>query len=471
MATESNRASVYGSKTLQESNVIHSLPQPNPPMSLSVAQTLSQATFLGEGKDFNVGQTRAESVVNPSAPLIFDLNSDNNDVNESVNSNGGLSEFLPLLGVRSDSLLGPQVESAEAFNIMVKGRWGQAAYCNRTGLEYKWVPGSNEISRNYGASDGKERAYGKESKEGEEYAKASALLSEIKSASNENERRLINENICSNVRNVERRNLFQFSSSAYNGADLGPPSQGTLSSSLPPKYILKGLTMRSLMPRDSILEHMNSFAALFLEETVGHLKGKCMEELFIRFLTTSSSGKDFLETQIGQFSKSVQKKASTRVIAAAVQSHEFFNLRAIREDIKQPAKLLQRYQIKRRARVVFGVSNIVSMVAFPALLVLEEHQKLTGCALSGKQYGDYKYVLDYLSMYGSRYVLFNSSDVSGMDASVQANLPQFMWDFVIRVLSMLPDCLQYFAFASSDEYVEVLDERRVTSRVKCINNF
>nr|APG79200.1 RdRp [Hubei reo-like virus 5] len=234
---------------------------------------------------------------------------------------------------------------------------------------------------------------------------------------------------------------------------------------LQPTSTLKGLTLHSLVPKHSILDHMNKFAELYLEGTVAHLKGKCMEELFIKFLTTSSSGKEFLETEIGHFSKSVQKKSSTRVIAAAVQSHEFFNLRAIREDINRPAKLLQRYQIKRRARVVFGVSNIVSMVAFPALVVLEEHQKLTGCASSGKQYGDYKDVLDYLSCYGFRYFLFNSSDVSGMDASVQANLPQFMWNFVTTVCEQLSPYIQYFAFAPSNEFIEIVDNDGLPEKV------
>lgn len=238
----------------------------------------------------------------------------------------------------------------------------------------------------------------------------------------------------------------------------GPQVKEHLVPALIPKFTLRGSTLLSSVPKRSILEHMNNFAELFLEPTVSRMKGKCMEELFIKFLTTSSSGKSFLENQIGHLSKSVQKKSSTRVIAAAVQSHDFFNLQAIMEDIKHPAKLLQRYQLRRRARIVFGVSNIVSMVAFIALVVLEEHQKLTNCASSGKQYGDFKDVLDYLCCFGSDYMLFNSSDVSGMDASVQANLPQFMWNFVIKITTKLSPLMQYFAFAPTDEYFEEHDE-------------
>lgn len=204
--------------------------------------------------------------------------------------------------------------------------------------------------------------------------------------------------------------------------------------SLQPEFTLQELTVLSHAPQNSILLHTSTFAELFLNSTVDRMKGKSMEEMFLKFLTTSSSGQDFHLDQIGHLSKIVQKKSSTRIIAAAVQSHEFFNLDAIRRDIKRPAKLLQRYQIRRRARVVFGVTNIVSIFAFPALAVLEEHQKLTGSASSGKQHGDYQDVLDYLVCYGNKYLLFNSSDVSGMDASVQANLRQFTWNFVIKVL-------------------------------------
>lgn len=89
--------------------------------------------------------------------------------------------------------------------------------------------------------------------------------------------------------------------------------------------------------RNSILEHMNTFVELFLDKTVDHLKGKSMEEMFLRFLTTYSSCQDFHMDQIGQLSKIVQKKSSTRIIATAVHSHEYFNLSAIRKDIKRPA--------------------------------------------------------------------------------------------------------------------------------------
>lgn len=41
-----------------------------------------------------------------------------------------------------------------------------------------------------------------------------------------------------------------------------------------------------------ILEYMNQFAELFLDKTADLLRGKSMEEMFLRFLTTSSSKKE-----------------------------------------------------------------------------------------------------------------------------------------------------------------------------------
>ncbi|ADO27688.1 RNA-dependent RNA polymerase P3a [Raspberry latent virus] len=188
-----------------------------------------------------------------------------------------------------------------------------------------------------------------------------------------------------------------------------------------------------------------SFTDRYVETTVQRLQGTNWEESFIQFLTSSSSGRDFQPEILISYSQVVQKVIRSRVFAAGIESETYYSLEDLEHLARQPSKLVGRDQISRRQRAVAGVNNGGTLLGFPALRILEAMLKQTKHASSGKQTGTFLDLLKPLSCFSSDYFCFNSSDVEGMDASVQANVQQMMWNFVLRVASKLPRT-KYFAY-------------------------
>nr|AKB94056.1 RNA-dependent RNA polymerase [Grapevine Cabernet Sauvignon reovirus] len=190
----------------------------------------------------------------------------------------------------------------------------------------------------------------------------------------------------------------------------------------------------------------------YVERTVQKLLGLNWEESFVLFLTSSSSGRDFQQEVTMTYSNAVRKVIKSRVFAAGLESESYYSLEALEQLARLPSKLVGRDQIGRRQRAVAGVNNAGTLLGFPALRILETMLKLTKHASSGKQTGTFIDLIQPLSCFSSKYYCFNSSDVEGMDASVQANVQQIMWNFVLRVASRLPRT-KYFAYNSGETTV------------------
>lgn len=197
------------------------------PVHLNLAQALSKGTISGTREDANLGKTDSFSI-NPSAPSLLNINTDDDDVNRDSYPDGSLSMFQSLLGVGPNRLSGRKIKISKASNFMVKGNWGQVTYNANSEVEYKRIPRTDENTQDDRTPIGQERDSSEEEIKGSAYSEVSGLLSKIKHEDDNNERTFMHESIRRNANNVQRRNLFQFSPLTYNGTDISPPSQGTL---------------------------------------------------------------------------------------------------------------------------------------------------------------------------------------------------------------------------------------------------
>nr|WIL96138.1 RNA-dependent RNA polymerase [Carrot reovirus 1] len=204
---------------------------------------------------------------------------------------------------------------------------------------------------------------------------------------------------------------------------------------------------------NSQFERATCYTNRFVNTTVQRLLGKNWEESFVLFLTSSSSGRDFQPEKTINYSPAVQKVIKSRVFAAGLESESYYSQSELEDLARLPSKLVGRDQIGRRQRAVAGVNNGGTLLGFPALRILETMLKQTKHASSGKQTGTFLDLLQPMSCFTSKYYCFNSSDVEGMDASVQANIQQFMWNFVLRIAERLPRS-KYFAY--NDGLTQVL---------------
>nr|APG79201.1 hypothetical protein [Hubei reo-like virus 5] len=203
--------------------------QSNPPVLLNVTQTLSQDSSSRERQNVNLGKEHNKLSIHPSAPTIRDIDSDHHDDDGDSDTSGSISELQSLLGIGRKSVPGLETENSKTLDLMVKGNWGKIAYNASTGMECEWISGTNEMARDNRAHISEGRNKNKEGEEGEGYSRVHALLSEMQRESNESERRLLHENLRGNESNVQRRNLFQLTPFSYNGTNVSPSSQGTLS--------------------------------------------------------------------------------------------------------------------------------------------------------------------------------------------------------------------------------------------------
>ncbi|UCZ39218.1 polymerase [Taro reovirus 1] len=219
------------------------------------------------------------------------------------------------------------------------------------------------------------------------------------------------------------------------------------------------LTMRrepipvmSIADPDSQVGCAMQYASQYINRVAQKLNDTNFQEAFVTFLTSSSSGKDFEEIEISRLTKVIQKIAKMRIVAAGIESRGYLRLDFIDTECSTPSKLVGRTQIGRRQRAVAGVNNTRSLMGFPPLRILETQQKMTGCASSGKQLGNYLDLLQTMCLSSLDNIYYNSADVDAMDASVQAAVQQVMWSYVTLItMKMAPK--EYFAFHSGKEVV------------------
>nr|AEC32884.1 RNA-dependent RNA polymerase [Rice ragged stunt virus] len=199
------------------------------------------------------------------------------------------------------------------------------------------------------------------------------------------------------------------------------------------------------------------FVKQFIPRLVTRLRNTNFQEEFIAFLTSSSSGKDFEDAAIATMTRTIQRVAKKRIVAAGLESRSYLNQQFIADECLAAAKLVGRTQIGRRQRAIAGVNNTRSLLGFPPMLMLKALLDMTGTTSSGKQMGNYLDLLIPLGLSPYANVIFNSADVDAMDASVQASVQQIMWHFVVYIALQL-ERTDYFAFTSGDEVIYELVE-------------
>ncbi|AIY60598.1 RNA-dependent RNA polymerase [Dendrolimus punctatus cypovirus 22] len=171
----------------------------------------------------------------------------------------------------------------------------------------------------------------------------------------------------------------------------------------------------------------------FREKVINKMNGLNMNQEYIDALTTNSSGHTH---EAEGFSRIVKRASKIRIINAALSADEYALESRYNYIAAVETKTGVRFQIARRARQIFIISNDEYHLNIPTYVILKKFLELTPYAALGKQTGGLPDIAKVMAT-TTMGILHSSSDVAGMDASLQRGLQLHVMKEVLDIASQV----------------------------------
>jgi hypothetical protein len=190
------------------------------------------------------------------------------------------------------------------------------------------------------------------------------------------------------------------------------------------------------------------YLILFTDMIAKRIAPVNVDEEWLNFLTTSSPGKKTADEFLAQLSSKAKEWTKTRIGAEAAMSSQYRSIQRIISAFAFSIKLVQRQQIDRRQRGIAGLSNELLFLSFMAYFIGKHIYELNDNAAQGKQSGNALDIQTMLFWTTQPRMLFSSTDISGMDASIQHITKDIYNTFTLSILAKI-ESKQYGPFLDS----------------------
>lgn len=159
------------------------------------------------------------------------------------------------------------------------------------------------------------------------------------------------------------------------------------------------------------------------------------DEEWAKFMTVKSPGNIPELEDIDLLTKQLRDYVTkSRIGFEMFTSEKYRDIEFADSDILGSQKMNNRTQIDRRARAISGTSNVRMKNALPGYLIESYLYKYSTAAIQGKQKGDVSDLKDMLRYTITDNVMISSSDINGMDTSIQSLFKEVITSFILKVL-------------------------------------